>query len=108
MKVPNLRKISLAIAGVFLLSLSFSQAGEVVINNFDDPTEATSWSWENWSSPTDLGFDSTLDAGGGTSPGSLRVTNNFPNNPGGYSQAVASLSLGADVDAETLYSSISF
>ena len=40
MKVPNLRKISLAIAGVFLLSLSFSQAGEVVINNFDDPTEA--------------------------------------------------------------------
>ncbi len=98
----------LAIAGAFMLGLSCSQAGEVVINNFDDPNEATLWSWENWSAPTELGFDDTLDAGGGTSPGSLRVTNNFPNLPGGYSQAVVSASLGADVDAETLYSNISF
>ena len=95
MKVPNLRKISLAIAGVFLLSLSFSQAGEVVINNFDDPTEATLWTWENWSDPAEVADDRILDTGGGTTPGSMRVTNNFPNRPGGYSQAVITMSLGA-------------
>ena len=38
----------------------------------------------------------------------MRVTNNFPNRPGGYSQAVITMSLGADVDAETLYTNISF
>ena len=54
----------LAIAGAFMLGLSCSQAGEVVINNFDDPTEATGWSWENWSSPTELGFDATLTSRG--------------------------------------------
>ncbi len=98
----------LAAVGAFMLALSRSQAGEVVINNFDDPTEATGWAWESWSNPAELGFDATLNAGGGTTLGSMRVTNNFPNNPGGYSQAVISVSLGGDVDAETLYSDISF
>jgi len=108
MQHRNSRTIGLAVTGAFLLGLCASQAGEVVINNFNSPDEATLWYWENWSSPTDIFFDDTLDAGGGTSPGSLRVVNKFPNNPGGYSQAVISQSLGADADAETLYSNISF
>src|SRR6266498_3060677 len=107
MKARYLRRTMLVIAGACMLGLSGSQAGEVVINNFDDPSEATGWYWENWSSPSELGFDATLNAGAGTTLGSLRVTNNFPNNPGGYSQAVISVNLGADVDAETLYSNIS-
>src|SRR2546422_463853 len=108
MNAPNLIKTSLALSGAFLLGLSGSQGGEVVINNFDDPTEATLWTWENWSDPAEVADDRILDTGGGTTPGSMRVTNNFPNRPGGYSQAVVTMSLGADVDAETLYTNISF
>ena len=108
MNAPNLIKTSLALSGAFLLGLSGSQGGEVVINNFDDPTEATLWTWENWSDPAEVADDRILDTGGGTTPGSMRVTNNFPNRPGGYSQAVITTSLGSDVDAETLYTNISF
>src|SRR5205814_1582451 len=96
MKVPNLRKTVLALAGAFLLGGSLSQAGEVVIDNFDDPNEATLWYWENWSIEAVIAYDDTLDAGGGASPGSMRVSNNFPNNPGGYNQSVISMSLGAE------------
>jgi hypothetical protein len=67
------------------------------------------WAWENWSAPASTEADATLDAGGGgTGSGSMRVINNFDNLPGGYSQSVVSLNLGADVDAETLYTNISF
>src|SRR2546430_17182695 len=90
MKVPNLLKISLAMAGAFLVSLSFSQAGEVVIDNFDDPIEATLWYWENWSIEAVIGHDDTLDAGGGGKPGSMRGKKKFPNKPGGYKQTVLS------------------
>jgi hypothetical protein len=107
MKAPNLRQTTFAVAGGLLLGLSSSQSGEVVIHNFDDPAEAELWSWESWSSPAETLHD-TLDAGGGTTPGSMRVINNFPYEPGGYSQAVVTLNLGGDVDAETLYTAISF
>ncbi len=107
MKIPYLRVTTLARTGALLLSLSFSQAGEVLISNFDDPNEATLWSWETWSIPAEVWHDATLDAGGGSVAGSLRIINNFTNNPGGYSQAVVSMSLGTDVDAETLYTNIS-
>ncbi len=84
-----------------------SFAGEVVINNFDDETEVK-WAWENWSDPASVSFDSTLDAGGGgETSGSMRVQNNFPNRPDGYSQSVVTLDLHSNVDAETLYTKVS-
>ena len=85
-----------------------AQAGQVVINNFNNAAEATRWYWENWSAPAELSFDDTLDAGGDeTGAGSLRVVNNFPDNPDGYSQSVVTIDLGGPVDAETLYSKVS-
>jgi len=81
------------------------QAGEVVVNNFDSEEEVAAWYWENWSDPAEVSFDATLDAGGGA--GSLRVVNNFPDRPTGYSQSVVTVPLGGDVDAETLYTKLS-
>jgi hypothetical protein len=91
-----------------LLSSTPAQAGQVSIHNFDDPAQAALWTWENWSDPAEAAYDDQRDAGGGGAPGSMRVTCNFPDKPGGYSQAVVTLNLGGDVDAETLYRAIEF
>lgn len=110
MKITRLAKTTtLALAGSLLLSISPVRAGEVVINDFDDPAEVLPYTWKTWSALTEVGFD-TQNAGGGLpGSGSLRVTNNFPNNPGGYSQCVFTGALpGGQVDAVTLYSKISF
>jgi hypothetical protein len=109
MKITQLSKPILALAGSLLLTSAPARAAEVVINNFDDPAEVLPYAWENWSAPTEVGFD-TLDAGGGLpGSGSIRITNNFPNNPGGYGQCVFTGALpGGQVDAVTLYSKISF
>lgn len=104
----QLTKSPLAIASGLLLGLATVQAGEVIINQFDSEDEISAWSWETWSNEALISFDSTLDAGGGGGTGSMRVVNNFPNNPGGYSQAVISMPMGTDVDAETLYKSLEF
>ncbi|PYI88703.1 MAG: hypothetical protein DME26_03045, partial [Verrucomicrobia bacterium] len=98
----------MALAGSFLLSLVPVRAGEVVINNFDDPAEVLPYAWETWSAPTEVGFDTLNASGGLPGSGSLRITNNFPNNPGGYDQCVFTGALpGGQVDAVTLYSKIS-
>src|ERR1044071_3866799 len=91
-----------------LLGASLAFGGQVVIANFDDPSDATLWSWENWSSAASTDFDATDAGGGAAGSGSMRVINNFDNLPGGYSQAVVSLNLGANVDAETLYTNLEF
>ena len=82
------------------------EAGEVVVNNFDDPNETTTWTWETWSSEALVEFDAQNASGGQAGSGSMRVINNFPNNPKGYSQAVVSVNLGGDVNAENLYTKI--
>src|SRR2546422_9412913 len=108
MKAPLITHTGLLMLTGLVLSTSSALAGQVPVSNFDDPNDATLWSWESWSSPASTEFD-TLNAGGGAAgSGSMRVINNFPNNPGGYSQAVVTLNLGANVDAETLYTNISF
>lgn len=111
MKTNRHRHSTLALlaGGALLVSmvLPAARGGEVVINNFDDPSEATQWSWESWSSPADVAFDTANAGGGAAGSGSLRVSNNFTNYPTGYSQAVVSESLGGNVDAETLYTNIS-
>jgi len=109
MKPDQFAKVTLIGVCSLLLASAPARAAEVVINNFDDPAEVSPYSWETWSSPTEVGFD-TLDAGGGLpGSGSLRITNNFPNNPGGYSQCVFTDVLpGGQVDAAALYSKISF
>ena len=90
-----------------MLTLTSAFAGDVVIDNFDDPTEATLWTWENWSSEALTDFDSGNAGGGAAGSGSMKVINNFPDLPGGYSQAVVTLNFGANVDAETLYTNVS-
>ncbi len=97
----------LALLAGLALSTTGALAGQVVISNFDVDSEATAWYWESWSDPATNIFD-TLNAGGGASgSGSIRVTNNFPNRPTGYSQAVITLPLGSDIDAETFYTNVS-
>jgi len=99
----------LALLASIIVSTACAQAGQVVVSNFDDPNDATLWAWESWSATAVAEPDSTLDAGGGAAgSGSMRVTCSFTDNPGGYNQSVVSLALGADVDAETLYTNISF
>jgi len=102
------RRILALLAGLALWT-GGAFAGQVVISNFDDPdNDASLWSWENWSSTAEFGFDSTLNASGGAAgSGSLRVTNEFPNLPGGYSQSVITMNTGQTVDAETLYTNVS-
>jgi len=109
MKVSPKNQLGLAIiAGIALTSLSLN-AGQVVVSTFDTDTDATAWAWESWSNPATTEFDPTRNAGGGApGSGSLRVINNFPNSPGGYSQAVITGPLGGTFDAETLYTNISF
>ena len=90
------------------MTLGSARAGEVVINNFDNADELNGWAWESWSDPASVEFDPTLDAGGSTADsGSMKVINNFPYRPDGYSQCVVTLPLGSDIDAETLYTKIS-
>lgn len=109
LKLPSAKWFyALAVAAGFAAGTSSLQAGQVVINNFNDASEAGKWYWENWSDPAQVSFDDTLDAGGDPSGvGSLRVVNNFPDRPEGYSQSVVTLDLGSNVDAETQYSKIS-
>jgi hypothetical protein len=109
MKLPPLTlRGSLALLAGLVLGTTTTLAGQVVVSNFDDPIDDSLWLWENWSSETLVDFDATLDAGGSVvGSGSMRVTNNFPNNPGGYSQCVITGNLGQTVDAETLYTNIS-
>src|SRR5207237_7055503 len=70
--------------------------------------EATAWSWESGSDPASVAFDASNAGGGAAGSGSMQVVNNFPSRPTGYSQSVVTLSLACDVDAETLYTNISF
>ena len=99
----------MAIASGLLLNLTTLRAGEAVINDFDDSAEVSTYAWENWSASTEVGFDTQNASGGQPGSGSLRVTNNFPNNPGGYGQCVFTGALpGGQVDAVTLYSKVSF
>ena len=109
MKLPQLKWcLSLALTASLIASGRSAQAGQVVINNFNDASEASKWSWENWSDPAVTSFDDTLDAGGDAAgTGSLRVVNNFPDRPDGYSQSVVTIALGGNVDAETQYSKVS-
>src|SRR5439155_15884042 len=95
------------IAGLALTSTA-AIAGQVVVSNFDTDPEATAWSWESWSDPASVAFDASNAGGGAAGSGSMQVVNNFPSRPTGYSQSVVTLSLGGDVDAETLYTNISF
>jgi len=90
------------------LGVGTSFAGQVVISNFDDPNDATLWAWESWSDQATTESDTQDAGGGGPGSGSMRVINSFPDRPGGYSQAVVSLNLGQNVDAETLYTNVSF
>src|SRR6266571_3727902 len=109
MKAPRITFHSgLAMLAGLVLSTTGAGAGQVVISNFDVDTDATAWSWESWSDPASVSFD-TLNAGGGApGSGSLRVVNDFPDRPAGYGQAVVTLALGSSVDAETLYTNVSF
>lgn len=101
-------KIGLAVGLISALSAGTALAGQVVISNFDDPNDATLWLWESWSDPATTEFDATQDAGGGAAgSGSMKVVNSFPDRPTGYSQAVVSLNLGQNIDAETYYTNIS-
>jgi len=108
MKASHIIK-TMAVASGLLLNLTTLRAGEVVINDFDDPSEVLPYIWENWSAPTAVDFDTQNAGGGQPGSGSLRVTNDFPNNPGGYGQCVFTGVLpSGQVDAVTLYSKISF
>ncbi len=109
MKAPRITFHSgLAMLAGLVLSTTGAGAGQVVISNFDVDTDATAWSWESWSDPASVSFD-TLNAGGGApGSGSLRVVNDFPDRPAGYGQAVVTLALGSSIDAETLYTNVSF
>jgi len=108
MKAKLLLGATIAVASGLAMGLSAARAGEVVIDNFDDADTSVSnnWSWENWSNTTEIEADDTLDAGGSTGIGSLKMLCEFPNNPGGYSQCVITGVLGYTVDAESLYSAI--
>lgn len=108
MKASHIIK-AVTVASSLILNATALQAAEVVINDFDDPSEVTPYAWESWSSPTAVDFDTQNAGGGSAGSGSLRVTNSFPDNPGGYSQCVFTGALpGGQVDAVTLYSKISF
>ena len=100
MKAPRITLHSgLAMLAGLVLSTTGAGAGQVVISNFDVDTDATAWSWESWSDPASVSFD-TLNAGGGApGSGSLRVVNDFPDRPAGYGQAVVTLALGSSIDA---------
>lgn len=106
-----LKPAAFAVLAGTLGTILSTLAGEVVISNFDDPNDATLWTWESWSSEALVEHDATLDAGGGAEgSGSMRIINNFPDNPTGYSQAVVSLNManvGGEVNAEKLYTKIS-
>ncbi len=52
----------------------WAQITNFVVDRFNDPSEISNWShW--WGSPAwTLDYDSTVDAGGGTTPGSMKIT----------------------------------
>jgi hypothetical protein len=106
MRTTRFLRRNLAAAAALMLSLVPARAGEVVITKFNDGSDATLWYWESWSAPGTLTYDTELDAGGGSPNGSLRLVNNFANNPGGYQQCVFSLALPSSTNAESLYSLI--
>ncbi len=106
MKTTHFLRRILAAAAALMLSLAPARAGEVLITKFNDGSDATLWYWESWSAPGSLTYDTELDAGGGSPNGSLRLVNNFANNPGGYQQCVFTLALPSSTNAESLYSLI--
>ena len=61
----------------YTASLSWGQTTSYVVDRYDDPNEVSAWShW--WGSPAwTLDYDSTVDAGGGTTSGSMKVTVSF-------------------------------
>jgi len=107
MKTTHFPHLILAAAAALMLSFAPARAGEVLITKFDSASDANAWYWENWSAPGLLTHDTDFDAGGGNPNGSLRLVNNFANNPGGYQQCVFTLNLPATANAEGLYSHIS-
>jgi len=101
----SLHMILAATAALFLTPAS-ARAGVVLITKFDSASDANLCYWENWSAPGTLAYDNELDAGGGTPNGSLRLVNNFANNPGGYQQCVFTLGLSGTTNAVAVYSHI--
>jgi hypothetical protein len=100
----NYRSLLLAFPG-FALGATLLRAAEVPIANFDSD-DVTAWSWESWSAPGELSHDASVNSGAGTPAGSLKLVNNFENQPGAYQQCVFTLNLGQNVDASALYTHV--
>jgi hypothetical protein len=59
-----------------------------VYNQFTNAASVDGWFWANWSQPGSPEWAPTTDAGGGSSPGSLKLNCNFNNVPNNYQQVV--------------------
>ena len=77
-----------------------------VVSQEDPPVAPPGWSWETWSKSGSTVLFDPLDFYGRETSGSIRLNNNFDNNPGGYQQAVFTFVLPAQVNAGVEYSHI--
>ena len=69
---------------------------EYVYSQFTNAASTNGWSWANWSQSGTLDWTPNVDAGGGSSPGSMQFNCNFPYNPTNYQQVVFSKNFDMD------------
>jgi hypothetical protein len=69
---------------------------DYVYTQFTNAVSTNGWTWANWSQPGTLDWTASPDAGGGSSPGSMKLNCDFLYNPTNYQQVVFSKNFDMD------------